>query len=117
LIITRGIFAASLLIVIALYAFAAVIVQPLRETALLPVQEFRTTLLPFDFNSSSDFGWNLVVVSYDMALETIVLITCYKARPQFFVNEAISSDFSSAIKVISILEPDGKYFPVIICSF
>jgi len=67
-------------------------------------------LLPFDFNSSSNFGWNLVVVSYDMALETMFLITRCKARPQFFVNETGNPDFSPAIKVISILEPDGKLY-------
>ena len=109
MIITRGIFAASLLIVIALYAFAAIVVQPLRETALLPVQEFRTLRPPNDFNIT-DMNWNLVVVSYDMAFETIVLITRCKARPPFFVGKTGNLDFSPAIKVISILETDGKLY-------
>jgi len=92
--------------VIALYAFAAVILQPLQETALLPVQEFRTLRPPNDFNVTAA-NWTLVVVSYDMAFETIVLITRCKARPQVFVGE---TDISPAIKVISILETDRKLY-------
>jgi len=63
-IISRGIFAALLLVIVALYALQALVVQPLYETSLLPVQEFRTLTLPMDFKISNPISWNIVVVSY-----------------------------------------------------
>jgi hypothetical protein len=53
MIITRGVLAAVFITIIALFAVDALFIQPLRETALLPVQESRSTALPFDFTTNT----------------------------------------------------------------
>jgi len=63
LILSRGIFAALIIIMIAIYTIFLVVVEPVRETALTPIKESRSLGLPSDFPKREKI-WNVVVVRH-----------------------------------------------------
>ena len=63
MIIFRGVLAALFIVVIVIFALFNIVLEPVRETSLTPVNNLRANSLPWDFTSSTQPVWNVVVVS------------------------------------------------------
>lgn len=99
LIVSRGIMAAFIIIVIAIYTIFLVVVEPVRETALTPIRDSRTLGFPNDFPKKENI-WNVVVVRHphDMARTILVLIINFQGKP--INKDSPAVDISPAVKVV-----------------
>ncbi len=61
-ILTRGTLATLIIALITIFALFNIIVDPIRETALMPVNNLRAYNLPPDFLPSTETVWNVVLV-------------------------------------------------------
>ena len=59
---SRGVLAFLLMVSITVYAGKAIVLDPARETGLVPIRETRSISLPKDF-SFDTWVWNIVFVS------------------------------------------------------
>jgi len=64
MIVSRGIFAMLFVLGVLVFALFNVVLDPVRETGLLPLKEIRSKGIPFDFELTHPMVWNLVVVSF-----------------------------------------------------
>ena len=64
MIISRGILAILFVLGVVIFALFSIILDPVRETGLMPLKEIRSRSVPLDFFITQPAVWNIVVVSF-----------------------------------------------------
>jgi hypothetical protein len=60
--VIRGVFAIFLITTITIFALFNIVLEPVRESGLVPAKEIRATNVPDDFAVTSPVVWNVIVV-------------------------------------------------------
>jgi len=64
MIVSRGIFAMLFVLGVLVFALFSIVLDPVRETGLMPLKEIRSQSIPIDFLITQPAVWNIVVVSF-----------------------------------------------------
>jgi len=81
MIISRGILAMLFVLGVVVFALFNIVLDPVRETGLMPLKEIRSASVPLDFVITQQPVWNIVVVSFSYSLPQ----ACAQARYHIYL--------------------------------